>query len=82
LCVIPAFGTGWRTKGSTGMTSTNIAKYSESNLNGAKNSQLKPVKLALKELGVPLQGFLRTARKRFQVRKVSLNSKSIKLMAV
>jgi hypothetical protein len=63
------------------MTSISIAKYSESNLNGAKNSQLKLVKLVLRELGVPLQDSLRTARKRFQARKASLNSSVLKLMA-
>jgi hypothetical protein len=81
LYVIAAFGTGWRTLGSTGTTSINIAKYSENNLSGALISQLRLVKPVLKERGVPLLGSLRIAKRRFQAKKVSLNSKNIKLTA-
>jgi hypothetical protein len=63
------------------MTSTNIAKYSENNLNGAKSCLLKLVRLVPKGLGVPLPDSLIIAKNRFQARKDSRNLRSIKLTA-
>jgi hypothetical protein len=66
LFAIVAFGTGWIILGLIDMTSINIARYSENNLNGARSSQQWLVRLVLKGHGVPLPGSVIIARKKFQ----------------